>query len=372
MTRTNSIPVPAKIKVIGVGGGGSNAVNRMVREGIQGVEFIAMNTDVQALQLSEAEVKFQLGGKLTRGLGAGGDPARGEKAAEESVEDIQQIVYGADMVFVTAGMGGGTGTGGIPIVAKVAKESGALTIAIVTKPFTFEGAHRKRQAENGLSRLKGNVDTLIAIPNDRLLALCDHKVLMDQAFKMADDVLRQAVQAISDVITVPGMINLDFADIKAIMKDAGQAWMSIGEAKGQNRAIDAAKAAIASPLLDVSVQGAKGVLFNISGDKSLTLHEVNEAADIISKAVDPEANIIFGCVYDGMQEDKIKLTLIATGFPAGMGSIVTDEEEMRKIVKSLGADETELDVPSFMRRQNTSKWHQFSVADIKPKTEVKA
>lgn len=349
MTRQLSSPSPARIKVIGVGGGGCNAVQRMVKEGIQGVEFIALNTDVQALDLCDVPIKMQLGGKFTKGLGAGGDPERGHKAAEESKEEIRPLVAGADMIFVTAGMGGGTGTGGAPVIAEMAKEAGALTIAIVTKPFNFEGAHRKAQAEEGISRLQSKVDTLIMIPNDRLLALCDHKVLMDQAFKMADDVLRQAVQSIAEVITVPGMINLDFADVKAIMKDAGPAWMSIGSAKGQNRAIDAAKAAIASPLLDVSIEGAKGVLFSVAGGGNLTLHEVNEAAEVIGKAVDPDANIIFGVVFDQAMEEEISITLIATGFVSKTGTQKMSEEDVRQMMKAV-EDENELDVPAFMRR----------------------
>ncbi len=285
---------PAKIKVIGLGGGGCNAITRMVQEDIQGVEFIAMNTDAQAMALTEAPIRIQLGGRLTKGLGVGGDHVAGHKAAEESRDEVKEVISGADMVFITCGMGGGTGTGAAPVIAEVAKQSGALTIAVVTKPFTFEGAHRYQVAEEGIVQLLGKVDTLIIIPNDRLLDLCDQKTGVDSAFKMADDVLHHGVQAIAEVITVPGLINLDFADVKAVMKDAGPAWMSMGRGSGPNRAVDAAKEALASPLLDVSAGGSKGVLFNIVGGSSLTLFEVNEAAQIIKQAVDPEANIIFG------------------------------------------------------------------------------
>ncbi|TET50159.1 MAG: cell division protein FtsZ, partial [Dehalococcoidia bacterium] len=270
-------PTPARIKAIGIGGGGCNAITRMVREEIKGVDFMAMNTDGQALALAEAPTRIQLGEKLTRGLGAGGDHKLGTKAAEESRSIIEDLVQDADMVFIAAGMGGGTGTGGIPVVAEIAKQSGALTIAVVTKPFTFEGTHRAEVAEEGLVTLSEKVDTLIIIPNDRILQLCDAKTSVDNAFRLADDALLLGVQAISEVVTVPGLINLDFADIKSVMKDAGPAWMSVGKASGQSRAAEAAKAALASPLLDVSVDGTTGVLFNITGGPSLTLFECNEA-----------------------------------------------------------------------------------------------
>jgi cell division protein FtsZ len=350
MARTSFVANPARIKVIGLGGGGSNAVTRMVRENIQGVEFIAMNTDAQALAVCEAPVCVQLGPKLTRGLGAGGDHIIGAKAAEENRDELREIVTGADMVFLTAGMGGGTGTGAIPIVAEIAKTSGALTIAVVTKPFAFEGAHRMQTAEDGINHLIDKVDTLIIIPNDRLLTLCDHKTGVDSAFKLADDVLRHGVQAIAEVITTPGMINLDFADVKAIMKDAGPAWMSIGKGTGQNRAIDAAKDALASPLLEVSIQGSKGVLFNVVGGSTLTLFEVNQAAEVIKQAVDPEANIIFGVANDPAMENEVRITLIATGFQSklGMGNNA-EEEELNKILKNMKTEE-ELDMPSFLRR----------------------
>ncbi len=351
MARTSFVANPAKIKVIGLGGGGSNAVTRMVRENIQGVEFIAMNTDAQALAVCEAPMCVQLGPKLTRGLGAGGDHHVGQKAAEENKDELKDIVGGADMVFLTAGMGGGTGTGSIPVVAEISKASGALTIAVVTKPFSFEGAHRMQNAQEGIDELVDKVDTLIIIPNDKLLTLCDNKTGVDSAFKLADDVLRHGVQAIAEVITTPGMINLDFADVKAIMKDAGPAWMSIGKGTGQNRAIDAAKEALCSPLLEVSVQGSKGVLFNVVGGSSLSLFEVNQAADVIKAAVDPEANIIFGVANDPTMDQEVRITLIATGFNAkmGMGKSNQEEEELTKILKNMKTEE-ELDMPSFLRR----------------------
>jgi len=326
---------PAKIKVIGLGGGGCNAVTRMVQENIQGVEFIAMNTDAQAMAR----------------LGVGGDHTLGQKAAEESRDDLKGVVTGADMVFITAGMGGGTGTGAAPVVAEIAKQSGALTIAVVTKPFSFEGHNRTSVAEDGINHLIDKVDTLIIIPNDRLLDLCDQKTGVDAAFKMADDVLRHGVQAISDVITVPGVINLDFADVNKVMKDSGPAWMSIGRGTGQNRAVDAAKETLASPLLDSSASGATGVLFNIVGDSSLTLFEVNEAAEVIKQAVDPEANIIFGVAHDPSMENSIKITLIATGFLAKDTRVdMSKDEEMKEFLTNLKSREDELDVPSFLRR----------------------
>ncbi len=350
MARTSFASSPAKIKVIGLGGGGCNAITRMVREEIQGVEFIAMNTDAQALAITEAPIRFQLGEKLSKGLGVGGDHTLGQKAAEESREELQELVSGADMVFITCGMGGGTGTGAAPVIAEIAKQSGTLTIAIVTKPFTFEGNRRYQVADEGIVRLLNKVDTLIIIPNDRLLDICDQHTSVDNAFKQADDVLQHGVQAISEVITVPGMINLDFADVKAVMKDAGPAWMSIGIGSGKNRAVDAAREALASPLLDVSMNGAKGVLFNIVGSSDLTLVEVNEAADVIKDTVDPEANIIFGVAHDANLDKEVKITLIATGFAtkAGMAGI-SQEEELNQLLKGLKSED-ELDVPSFLRR----------------------
>lgn len=350
MARTNFVPNPAKIKVIGLGGGGCNAITRMIQEGIQGVEFIAMNTDAQALAFTEAPIRLQLGERLTRGLGVGGDHNLGQKAAEESNEEIKAVTTGADMVFITAGMGGGTGTGVAPIVAEIAKQSGALTIAVVTKPFSFEGIHRSQVAEEGIAKLLDKVDTLIIIPNDRLLSLCDQKTAVANSFKMADDVLKHAVQAISEVITVPGMINLDFADVRTVMKDAGPAWMSIGRGSGQNRATDAAKEALASPLLDVSAEGAKGVLFNVVGGNNLTMFEVNEAAEVIKQAVHPEANIIFGVANDPTMDKEVKLTLIATGFRAKKGMVAdSQDEELRSFLSSLKTDEDALDVPPFLR-----------------------
>lgn len=349
MAKATFSAAPAKIRAIGIGGAGCNAITRMIREEIKGVDFIAMNTDAQALAFTEAPQRVQLGERLTRGLGAGGDHNVGAKAAEETREEIYQMLEGADMVFIAAGMGGGTGTGGAPIIADIAKQIGALTIAITTKPFTFEGVHRHKVAEDGIERLVSKVDTLIIIPNDRLLQLCDAKTSVDSAFKLADDVLSQAVHAIAEVITVPGMINLDFADVRSVMKDAGPAWMSIGEGNGQNRAVDAAKKALASPLLDVSIDGAKGVLFTVTGDNSLTLFEVNEAADIIGQSVDPEANIIFGVTFNPKaNSNEVKITLIATGFVSRIGTGVATKEELRKLIK--GLDQNSLDVPSFMRR----------------------
>ncbi|WP_027414502.1 cell division protein FtsZ [Aneurinibacillus terranovensis] len=304
----------AQIKVIGVGGGGSNAVNRMIEGGIQGVEFIAVNTDYQALNLSRAQHKLQIGGKLTRGLGAGANPEVGKKAAEESREQIENALRGADMVFVTAGMGGGTGTGAAPVIAEIAKEIGALTVGVVTRPFTFEGRKRALQAENGISSLKEKVDTLIVIPNDRLLEIVDKNTPMLEAFREADNVLRQGVQGISDLIAVPGLINLDFADVKTIMTERGSALMGIGISTGENRASEAAKRAICSPLLETSIDGARGVLMNITGGANLSLYEVNEAADIVASAADAEVNMIFGAVINENLKDEIVVTVIATGF----------------------------------------------------------
>ena len=304
----------AKIKVVGVGGGGGNAVNRMIDAGVQGVDFIAVNCDAQALILSKAQTKLQIGEKLTKGLGAGANPEIGQKAAEESVDEITEKLKGADMVFVTAGMGGGTGTGAAPVVAECAKKAGALTVGVVTKPFSFEGKRRMNQAEAGIVNLKDKVDTLITIPNDRLLQVIDRRTSMLDAFKIADDVLRQGVQGISDLIAVPGIINADFADVKTIMSDAGSALMGIGTAKGDNGAVSAAEAAIKSPLLEASIEGARGVLFNITGGKDLSLVDVTEASNIITETVDPEANIIFGAVIDEKLQDEIRVTVIATGF----------------------------------------------------------
>ncbi|MDU2096292.1 MAG: cell division protein FtsZ [Negativicoccus succinicivorans] len=304
----------ANIKVIGVGGAGNNAVNRMIEANVQGVDFLAANTEVQILDTSKAEKKLQLGEKLTKGLGAGAKPEIGEAAAEESKEEIMKALQGADMVFVTAGMGGGTGTGGAPIVAECAKEMGALTVAVVTKPFMFEGTVRMRNANSGIEYLKEKVDTIIIVPNERLLQAVDKKVSIQDAFRMADDVLRQGVQGISDLITVPGVINLDFADVKTIMTDQGEALMGIGTASGENRAVDAAKAAISSPLLERTIDGAKGIIISVTGSDDLGLLEINEAAQIISDAADPDANIIWGTSINPEMGDEVRITVIATGF----------------------------------------------------------
>ncbi|MBI3751307.1 MAG: cell division protein FtsZ [Chloroflexi bacterium] len=304
----------ALIRVIGVGGGGSNAVNRMIRAEMMGVEFIALNTDAQALLQSDAPHKIRIGDKITRGLGAGGDPSIGERAAEEDTEKIAQALEGSDMVFITAGLGGGTGSGAAPIVAEIAKEMGALTIGVVTKPFTFEGAKRRLTAEKSSEALKSKVDTLITIPNDRLRDVVQKNTSILDAFRVVDDVLRQGVQGISDIITVPGLINLDFADVRAIMKDAGSALMGIGRSSGENRAVEAARMAIASPLLEVNIAGAQGILFNVTGSTNLSLFEVTEAAEEIRAAADPEANIIFGTSFNDRLGDEVAITVIATGF----------------------------------------------------------
>jgi cell division protein FtsZ len=352
MARSNFSASTVRIKVVGLGGGGSNAVTRMVRDGIAGVEFIAMNTDAQSLAIAEAPIRLQLGEKLVGGLGAGGDHTVGHKAAEECRDEIKEVVSGSEMVFITAGMGGGTGTGSASVVAEIAKASGALTIAVVTKPFGFEGAHRMKNAEEGIAQLVPLVDTLIIIPNDRLFTLCDQKTGVDAAFRLADEVLANGVQAIAQVITVPGMINLDFADVRSIMKDAGPAWMSIGKGTGQNAAVDAAKSALSSPLLDVSVSGAKGVLFNITGGDNLSLFEVNQAAEVIKQAVDPDANIIFGVVRDTTLDKDIKITLIATGFATSSisGNSVNEAEISGYMASLKGDSEEQLDVPAFLRR----------------------
>ena len=304
----------AKIKVIGVGGGGGNAVNRMIASDVSGVEFWTVNTDAQALAQAQAPKRLQVGQKLTRGLGAGGNPAIGQKAAEESRDEIATALEHADLVFITAGMGGGTGTGAAPIVAEVAKELGALTVGVVTRPFTFEGRRRTTQAEEGIAALQSRVDTLIIIPNDKLLTVISEQTPVQEAFQTADDILRQGVQGISDIITIPGLVNVDFADVRAIMADAGSALMGIGIGSGKSRAREAAIAAISSPLLEASINGAKGVVFNITGGSDLTLHEVNAAAEIIYEVVDPNANIIFGAVIDERLQGEVRITVIATGF----------------------------------------------------------
>ncbi len=353
----------ATIKVIGVGGAGNNAVNRMVDSGIKGVEFIAVNTDRQTLLVSKAATKIQIGEKITRGLGAGANPDIGAQAAEESKAEIAEALRGADMVFVTAGMGGGTGTGAAPIVAAAAKEMGILTIGVVTKPFTFEGKKRLSQAERGIESLKGKVDTLVVIPNDKLLQIIDRKTSIIEAFKMADDVLRQGVQGISDLIAIPGLVNLDFADVKTIMLNTGMAHMGIGRASGENRAEDAAKQAVQSPLLETSIEGARGVIINITGGTNLGLHEVNTAAELIQRSVDPEANIIFGAVIDESLDEDILVTVIATGFendrnPLSSGTPVGDiidkawDRKLNSIPMSADNSNSSdnLDIPSFLRK----------------------
>ncbi len=375
----------AVIKVVGIGGGGVNAVNRMIDAGLRGVEFIAVNTDAQALLMSDADVKLDIGRDLTRGLGAGSDPSIGRQAAEDHRDEINEVLKGADMVFVTAGEGGGTGTGGAPIVAEVAKELDALTIGVVTRPFAFEGRKRNVQAEQGIVDLKDEVDTLIIIPNDRLLQIADGETSVVQAFRLADDVLMQGVQGITDLITTPGLINLDFADVRTVMKEAGSALMGIGKARGDERSLEAAKLAISSPLLEASIDGARGVLLMLAGGSDLGLFEVNEAADVITKAAHPEANIIFGAVIDDSLGDEVKVTVIAAGFdqefpveqegrfvsqgeaedpvpvfaedededldddvfrPASPRSVVIDADDERE---SGVESEDDLDIPSFLR-----------------------
>jgi len=304
----------ARIKVVGVGGGGCNEVNRMISEGVDGIEFIAINTDSQALLKCSAKIKVRIGEKSTRGLGAGGDPKVGRIAAEESAEELYEVLKGSDMVFVAAGLGGGTGTGAAPIVAQIAKEIGALTIGVVTRPFTFEGIHRAKNAEEGAVKLKEHADTLIVIPNDRLLQIVDKRVAMNDAFCIADDVLRQGIQGISELITVPGLINLDFADVRTIMSEGGAALMAVGKASGEDRARIAAEQAISSQLLDVTINGAHGILFNVTGGSSLSLYEVNQAAAIIKETAHPDVNLIFGAVIDEKMGDEVRITVIATGF----------------------------------------------------------
>ena len=350
----------ATIKVIGVGGAGNNAVNRMIEAGIKGVDFIAVNTDRQALTKSKAGTKIQIGEKITRGLGAGANPDIGAQSAEENKSEIAETLRGADMVFVTAGMGGGTGTGAAPIVAQAAKEMGILTIGVVTKPFTFEGKKRLSQAERGIESLKGKVDALVVIPNDKLLQIIDRKTSINDAFRMADDVLRQGVQGISDLIAVTGTVNLDFADVKTIMKDTGMAHMGIGRASGENRAEDAAKQAVQSPLLETSIEGARGFIINITGGEDLGLHEVNTAAELVQRSVDPEANIIFGTVTDPDMKDEIQITVIATGFEkpeARVASTVDSfinkswEKKPSSIPASdVNSSQGDLDIPAFLRK----------------------
>ncbi|WP_042223850.1 cell division protein FtsZ [Oceanobacillus manasiensis] len=369
----------ATIKVIGVGGGGNNAVNRMIEHGVEGVEFIAVNTDAQALNLSKAEVKIQIGGKLTRGLGAGANPEVGKKAAEESKEQLEEVLQGADMIFVTAGMGGGTGTGAAPVIAQIAKDLGALTVGVVTRPFSFEGRRRSTQAISGIEALKSSVDTLIVIPNDRLLEIVDKNTPMLEAFREADNVLRQGVQGISDLIAKPGLINVDFADVKTIMFDKGSALMGIGVATGETRATEAAKKAISSPLLETSIDGAHGILMNITGGTNLSLYEVQEAADLVTSAADNEVNVIFGSVINEDLKDEIVVTVIATGFDEAVqkaekqpkqqtqrpvinhnqhaATRANDEAPARENSqpRSTKQEEDTLDIPTFLRNRNRNR-----------------
>lgn len=368
----------ATIKVIGVGGGGNNAVNRMIEHGVEGVEFIAVNTDAQALNLSKAEATIQIGGKLTRGLGAGANPEVGKKAAEESKEQLEEVLKGADMVFVTAGMGGGTGTGAAPVIAQIAKDLGALTVGVVTRPFSFEGRRRSTQAISGIDTLKGSVDTLIVIPNDRLLEIVDKNTPMLEAFREADNVLRQGVQGISDLIAKPGLINVDFADVKTIMYDKGSALMGIGIATGETRATEAAKKAISSPLLETSIDGAHGILMNITGGTNLSLYEVQEAADLVTSAADKEVNVIFGSVINENLSDEIVVTVIATGFdesaqkqePAKQRPVISHNQHAASKAPEEApvsrkqeqpqqsrnrAEDDELDIPTFLRNRNRNR-----------------
>ena len=352
----------AVIKVVGVGGGGTNAVNRMVDAGLRGVEFVACNTDAQALAMCDADIKLNIGHELTKGLGAGANPDIGHGAAAESRDDIKEALKGADMVFVTAGEGGGTGTGAAPVIAEIAKnEIGALTVGVVTRPFSFEGTQRARQAQEGIQRLRENVDTLIVIPNEKLLTIVERRTTILDAFREADNVLRQGVQGITDLITIPGLINLDFADVRTIMHDAGSALMGIGTAAGENRAAEAAKVAISSPLLEESVEGAMGILLNITGGHDLGLFEVNEAAEIVQSAADSNSNIIFGAVIDDSLGDEVRVTVIATGFDHGAHSPSTARETTRRERRdrdvtmddrqrsSLEISDDDIDIPSFLR-----------------------
>jgi cell division protein FtsZ len=369
MKTKNNAESFARIKVVGVGGGGSNAVERMIQEGLQGVEFVAVNTDAQSLMSSTAPTRVRIGDKLTRGLGAGGNPDNGRKAAEESAEDLYEVLKGSDMVFITAGIGGGTGTGAAPIVAQIAREVGALTIGVVTRPFTFEGARRGQSAEAGISKLKEQVDTLIVIPNDRLLQIVDKRSSLTDAFSVADDVLRQGIQGISELITVPGLINLDFADVRTIMSEGGAALMAVGQASGEERARVAAEAAITSNLLDITIDGARGILFNVTGGPDLSLFEVNQAAAIIKETAHPDVNLIFGAVIDPKIGDDIRITVIATGFdrsgvarrmlrntPARVNASETKMNARKSASKNAelqpaNFNPEDLDIPTFLRKR---------------------
>ncbi len=341
----------AKIKVIGTGGGGNNAVNHMVSTGLQGVEYIAVNTDKQALYNSVADYKLQIGAKMTKGLGAGADPAIGKKAAFESEAEIEGLLSGADMVFITAGMGGGTGTGSAPVIAEVAKRLGILTVGVVTEPFKFEGKRRMSAAKDGLEELKKHVDTLVMVPNDKLLEVADSSTSMVNAFKLADNVLLQGVQGISDLITIPGLVNLDFADVSTVMREQGIAHMGVGVAEGENKAVKAVNKAIESPLLSTSIQGARGVLLNITGNAEMNLFEINEAAEIITEKADPEANIIFGSVIDENMGDRIKVTIIATGFENGDEIKTLEVNSEEQPVKSGKEQEKSFDIPEWLRQK---------------------
>lgn len=375
MNHPNQIESFARIKVVGVGGGGCNAVDRMIEEGLQGVDFVAVNTDAQALMLSQAITRVRIGEKLTRGLGSGGDPEIGRKATEESAEELYEVLKGSDMVFITAGMGGGTGTGGTAVVAQIAKEVGALTIGVVTRPFTFEGARRIQSAETGIHKLKEQADTLIVIPNDRLLQIVDKRANLQQAFRMADDVLRQGVQGISELITVPGLINLDFADVRTIMSEGGAALMAVGIAKGEDASRVAAEQSISNQLLDITIDGARGILFNVTGGPDLTLFDVNQAASIIKETAHPDVNLIFGAVIDPNMKDSVRITVIATGFERqGMPHFIVEKpvsdtsragkEEYRaraaqpvsSAIKSFQPRELnteDLDIPAFLRKDHS-------------------
>lgn len=363
MEVTPEITPVASIKVIGIGGGGGNAVNRMIKAGLKGIDFVSINTDAQALYHSEAATKINVGKATTRGLGAGSNPDLGRQAAEESIEDIKDAIDGADMIFITCGLGGGTGTGGAPVIAEAARELGILTVAVVTRPFSFEGQRRKTQADEGLENLKNKVDTLITIPNDKILSIIDKKTPLNDAFAVVDDVLRQGVQGIADLITVHGMINVDFADVKTVMENAGSALMGIGYGTGESRASEAAKSAIESPLLELSIDGAKGVLFNVTGGNDLSMFEVDEAAKVITEAADPEANIIFGAVINDSYTGEVKITVVATGFdykqndgsilrprqtfaPKSTSSSTSSSDEM-----PIKQTDNELDIPAFIRQK---------------------
>jgi cell division protein FtsZ len=354
MLRSSPTESFAQIRVVGVGGGGTNAVNRMIAEGLSGVDFVAINTDAQALMLADAPTRVRIGDKLTRGLGVGGDAEMGRKAAEESTDELYEVLHGSDMVFITAGMGGGTGTGASSVVARIAREMEALTIGVVTRPFGWEGAVREETARAGIEQLKDAVDTLIVIPNDRLLEITDKRVSLQDAFSLADDVLRQGIQGISELITVPGLINLDFADVRTIMSEGGAALMAVGRAGGENRAIEAAQQAISSRLLDITIDGARGILFNVTGGTDLSLFEVNEAASIIKQTAHPNVNLIFGAVIDEKMGDEIRITVIATGFdgaePRPRTARATFSESVEFPLPTF--DKDDLEIPAFLRRRS--------------------